>query len=117
MNFDSGIMASTFLTCFGLEELRGEMASTASLSKVHVADSLWFLTSSLIGSLDVIPQTVPGQDFSGLSIPSKTKPFFRFFKIIFRNIPVDGELVAADDVELVEGEFVVEDDVVVPEKH
>ena len=37
--------------------------------------------------------------------------------IKFRNIPVDGELVAADDVELVEGEFVVEEDVVVPEEH
>ena len=37
--------------------------------------------------------------------------------IKFRNLPVDGELVAADDVELVEGEFVVEEDVVVPEEH
>ena len=64
------------------------MASTASLSKVHEADSLWSLTSSLIGSLDVLPQMVPGQDFPGLRIPD------------------DGEFVAGDAVELVEGEIV-----------
>ena len=110
-------MTSTFLTCFGLEELRGEIVSTASLSKVHVADSLWFLTSSLIGSLDFIPQTVPGQDSPGLRIPSKTYFFFIFSMTIFKNAPVDGEFVAVDDVELVEGEFVVEEDVVVPEEH
>ena len=32
------------------------------------------------------------------------------------NVPVDEEL-AVDDVELVEGEAVVEEDVVAPEKH
>ena len=37
--------------------------------------------------------------------------------IIFRNSPVDGELVAVDDVELEEGESVVEEDVVVPKEH
>ena len=95
MNFDSGIMASTFFTCLGLEELRGEMASTASFSNVHEADSLWFLTSSLIGSVVVLPQIVPMQDFPMLS---------------------HGEFVVSDDAELVDVVDVVEEDSV-PKLH
>ena len=33
------------------------------------------------------------------------------------NVPVDEELAVVDDVELVEGEAVVAEDVVAPEKH
>jgi len=96
LNFDSGIIASMFLTCLGLEELRGEMASTALLSNTQEADSLWFLTSSLIGSVVVLPQMVPMQEFSMLS---------------------KWEFVVIDDAELVDVVAVVEEDSVVPKLH
>ena len=62
LNFDSGNIASTFLTFCGFVPARGWIASTDSLSSVHEAVSLWFLTSSVIGSEVSLPQIVPVQD-------------------------------------------------------
>ena len=53
------------------------MASTASLSNVQEAVSLSILTSSLMGSLVVLPQMVPEQELPGLSVPATS-----FFKNI-----------------------------------
>ena len=58
----------------------------------------------------------PDKIFQGVYL--QTHYFFFIFAIIVKcmNVPVDEEL-AVDDVELVEGEAVVAEDVVAPEKH
>ena len=61
LNFDSGKIASTFLTFSGLSDLSGLMASTDSLSRLHTVVALRFFISSVIGSEVSLPHSVPDE--------------------------------------------------------
>ena len=76
------------------------MASTASLSRVQEADSLWFWTSLLIGSEVVLPQMVPKQEFPGLKVTPKTVNEFKFLKSLtpVAVVPVFTEVEVAGPV-------------------
>ena len=61
MNFDSGKNCSTFLTFCGLLAAPGMMASTSALSSVQEVESLRVLISSVSGSEEELPHSVPEQ--------------------------------------------------------